>query len=69
MATFNPYKPSVLFVANSADLDQMPQIAMSGQGLYCLLQECHVMKMGGGNTQHPLKQKWTSPTDNGGQFY
>ena len=44
MHSFNPYKPSILFVgyANSADPDQTPQSAASDQGLHCLLTECSI---------------------------
>ena len=58
-------------LANSTDLDQMPQNAASHQGLHCLLKECSVkIWIKTKNTTHQtLKLKWTGSFDKSGKFH
>ena len=49
----------------------MPQNAVSDQVLHCLLTECSIKIWTNlkNTTQHPLKWKWTGPTDSSGKFH
>ena len=58
-------------LANSAEPDQMSQIAAFYQVIYCLLTYCSIrirLKMKN-TTQQPFKWKWTGPINKSGKSH